>query len=126
MMRRIGVCEERGSGFDKVVYLTELFQLPPPIIEATEAQTKVTIFAHLDFKVMSKEDKVRACYWHCCLKYVNREYITNTSLRERFGLENKDAPVISRILKDAMEMKYIKLLDTDTNPRYYKYVPFWV
>lgn len=126
MMRRIGVCEERGSGFDKVVYLTELFQLPSPIIEATEAHTKVTIFAHLDFKVMSKEDKVRACYWHCCLKYVNREYMTNTSLRERFGLENKDAPVISRILKDAMEMKYIKLLDTDTNPRYYKYVPFWV
>jgi hypothetical protein len=29
-MRRIGVCEERGSGFDKVVSLTERYQLPAP------------------------------------------------------------------------------------------------
>jgi len=27
-MRRIHICEERGSGVDKVVYQTELYQLP--------------------------------------------------------------------------------------------------
>jgi len=32
-MRRIGVCEERGSGFDKIVYQTEYYQLPAPEIE---------------------------------------------------------------------------------------------
>ena len=35
LMRRIGVCEERGSGWDKVVSLTELHQLPAPLTEAT-------------------------------------------------------------------------------------------
>jgi ATP-dependent DNA helicase RecG len=32
-MRRIGVCEKRGSGVDKVVFQTELYQLPAPLFE---------------------------------------------------------------------------------------------
>lgn len=125
LMRRIGVCEERGSGFDKVVHLTEYYQLPPPVIEVTEEHTKVVLFAHSDFKDMSRDDRVRACYLHCCLKYVNREYMTNTSLRERFGLEPKEASIVSRILKDALDAQLIRLLDAETNARYYKYLPFW-
>lgn len=125
-MRRIGVCEERGSGFDKVVFETEIYQLPAPIIDVTEEHTKVILFAHVDFKEMSKEDKIRACYLHACLKYVNREFMTNTSLRQRFGLEDKDVSVASRLIKDATEHGLIKLLESATNQRYYKYVPYWV
>ena len=29
-MRRINICEERGSGIDKVIHAVEIFQLPPP------------------------------------------------------------------------------------------------
>ena len=97
LMRRIGVCEERGSGFDKVVSETEFYQLPAPIIEVTEEHTKVILFSHIDFKIMSKEDKLRACYLHTCLKYVNREFMTNMSLRQRFGLKDKDVSVASRL-----------------------------
>lgn len=32
-MRRIGICEERGSGWDKVVFQTEFYRLPPPLVE---------------------------------------------------------------------------------------------
>jgi Predicted transcriptional regulator containing an HTH domain and an uncharacterized domain shared with the mammalian protein Schlafen len=124
-MRRIGVCEERGSGFDKVVSETEFYQLPAPIIEVTKEHTKVILLAHIDFKEMSKEDKRRACYLHTCLKYVNREFMTNMSLRQRFGLNDKDVSVASRIIKDATEHGLIKLLESDTNQRYYKYIPFW-
>ena len=76
-MRRIGVCEERGSGYDKVVFETEFFQLPAPEIEIYNDHTKVTLFAHKEFSQMSKEDRYRACYLHACLKRVNREYMTN-------------------------------------------------
>ena len=124
-MRRIGVCEERGSGFDKVVTLTERYQLPAPIIEATEEHTKVILFAHVPFKEMSKEDKVRACYLHACLKYVMRDYMTNTSLRERFGLDDKGISSVSRIIRDAIEDGQIKHLDPNTAPRYFKYIPYW-
>jgi ATP-dependent DNA helicase RecG len=30
-MRRINICEERGSGIDKVIGEIELYQLPAPI-----------------------------------------------------------------------------------------------
>ena len=39
-MRRIGICEERGSGFDKVVFQTELYQLPAPEIDIYNDHTK--------------------------------------------------------------------------------------
>jgi predicted HTH transcriptional regulator len=124
-MRRIGVSEERGSGFDKVVYQTELYQLPAPIIEVTEEHTKVILFAHIDFKDMNKVDKIRACYLHACLKYVMRDYMTNSSLRSRFGLDDKDISSVSRIIKDAIAEKMIKASDPNTAPRYLKYVPYW-
>lgn len=124
-MRRAGICEERGSGFDKVVFETEFYQLPAPIIEITEDHTKVILFAHVPFKDMSKEDKVRACYLHSCLKYVTRDFMTNSTLRERFGLDDKDISIVSRIIKDAVDADMIKALDPNTAPRYLKYVPFW-
>ena len=33
LMRRFRICEERGSGIDKVVLQVELFQLPAPLFE---------------------------------------------------------------------------------------------
>ena len=121
----LGVCEERGSGFDKVVSLTEFYQLPAPAIELTDEHIKVILFKYMDFKDMSKDDKIRARYLHACLKYVMRENMTNSSLRERFGLKDKDISTISRIIKDAIAAKRIKASDPDTAPRYLKYVPFW-
>lgn len=124
-MRRVGICEERGSGFDKVVFETEAYQLPAPIIEVTEEHTKVILFSHVPFKEMTKEDKLRACYLHACLKYVTRDFMSNSTLRERFGLKDKDISSTSRIIKDAVDADMIKPLDPNTAPRYLKYVPFW-
>ena len=124
-MRRMGICEERGSGFDKVVFETEFYQLPAPVVEAYSEHTKVILFAHKDFKVMTKEEKIHACYLHSCLKYVTRDYLTNASLRERFGLDSKSSATVSRIIKDSLEKGVVKLKDPETAPRYYKYVPFW-
>ncbi len=36
MMWRLRICEERGSGIAKVVFQTELYQLPAPIFESSE------------------------------------------------------------------------------------------
>lgn len=45
MLRRVGVCEERGSGIDKVVFQTELYQLPAPIFEVVDDSTRSVLFA---------------------------------------------------------------------------------
>lgn len=124
-LRWIGICEERGSGIDKVVSLTESYQLPPPIIEVIGDHTKVTLFTYKPLKEMEREEKTHACYLHACLKYVTREHMTNSSLRQRFGLSDKENSVASRIIRDAVKAGRIKPLDPNTAPRYMKYIPFW-
>ena len=124
-MRRVGVCEERGSGIDKVVSQTEFYQLPAPVFEVTENHTRVTLYSYKPFKKMEKEEKIHACYLHACLKYVSRDNMTNKSLRQRFGLDDNSSPTASRIIRDAVEAKKIKAFDSSTAPRYMKYIPFW-
>ncbi len=124
-MRRIGVCEERGSGVDKVVIQTEVFQLPAPLFEATDEHTRVVLFAHREFKAMDKTDRIRAAYLHACLRYVQRDYMTNTTLRERFGIDEKNSSMVSRIIKDAVEAGLIRCHDETVGSRARKYLPRW-
>lgn len=46
LMRRMGICEERGSGVDKVVSQTEAYQLPAPLFEVPDGSTRAVLFAH--------------------------------------------------------------------------------
>lgn len=124
-MRRIGICEERGSGIDKVVFETEFHQLPAPLFEVIDNNTKATLFAHRSLSKMDRDDRIRATYLHSCLKYVQKQYMTNSSLRERFGITKENSAMISRFIKEAIEKKVIKLVDPDIGRKYTKYVPFW-
>jgi predicted HTH transcriptional regulator len=124
-MRRVGVCEERGSGIDKVVFQTEFFQLPAPLFEVPNESTRAVLFAHRPLTKMDKADRIRACYLHACLKYVNREFLTNTSLRERFGLSQSNSATASRLIKDAVEARQIVPVDEDAAKKLMKYVPWW-
>lgn len=125
-MRRIGICEERGSGIDKVISEIESNQLPPPKFEQTEKHTRVVLFAQKDYKKMDFEDRIRAAYQHCCLKYVNRDPMNNTSLRERLNIEKRNSAVASRIIKNTVDAGLIRLHDGNSNRKSYRYVPFWV
>jgi len=124
-MRRIGVCEERGSGIDKVVFETESYQLPAPSFESPEDSTRAVLFAHKELNDMDRTERVRACYLHAALRYVERDPMTNTSLRERFGIEKRNSATASRIIKEAMEDGRIKPYDLNQSRKYAKYVPFW-
>lgn len=124
-MRRAGVCEERGSGIDKVVFQTEFYQLPAPIFEAPEDSTRAILFAHKALKDMGRDDRVRACYLHACLRHVERNPMTNSSLRERFGIEEHNSAIASRIIRDAMEDKLVKPYDPEQGKKYAKYLPCW-
>ena len=59
-MRRIGICEERGSGWDKVVFLSELNQLPAPLAEVAGENTRVVLFAPRPLSSMDRAERVRA------------------------------------------------------------------
>lgn len=125
LMRRFRICEERGSGIDKVVAEVEHFQLPAPDFEMLQGSTRATLFAHKTLNKMDKADRIRACYLHACLKRERRDYLTNSTLRERFGVEAKNKAIISRYIREAVEGDKIKLFDEDAPKKLMKYVPFW-
>lgn len=68
---------------------------------------------------------MRACYLHACLKYGSREYLTNSSLRERFGIPLKNSATASRFSKEAVGAGEIVPYDPDAPPKMMKYVPWW-
>jgi len=123
-MRRAGVCEERGSGVDKVVRETEIYQLPAPIWEMHENAVRVSLFAHRPFTKMNKGEKVHACYLHACLRYVMRDPMTNTSLRERFGIEAHNSATASRVIRDTLDAKLIKQ-HGEGRGKHGSYAPIW-
>lgn len=45
IMRRMGFCEEKGSGMDKAVTAIEQYQLPPFTIKVSDTRTTVCLFA---------------------------------------------------------------------------------
>lgn len=125
-LRRVGICEERGSGVDKVVFQTELYQLPAPLWEVVEHHTRAVLFAHKPFAAMGKDDRIRACYLHACLQYVQRKQMTNTTLRKRFGIEERNRAQVSRVLNDTLEAGLIRPYDPESGSRRHaSYVPCW-
>jgi predicted HTH transcriptional regulator len=125
-LRRVGICEEEGSGVDKVVFQTELYQLPAPLFEAVGGFTRAVLFAHKSFAEMDKADRTRACYLHACLQFVERKRMTNSTLRARFGIEEKNRAQVSRVISDAIEAGVVRLYDPESESRRHaSYVPYW-
>ena len=125
MMRRLRMCEELGTGWDKIVTTCELMQLPTPEIKVYAENTKVILFSFIPYTMLSPEAKLRACYFHACITYIIQEPMNNSSLRKRFGVDEKNSSGISRLLKEAVEKGLIRVVDPDTAPRYKRYIPYW-
>lgn len=127
LMRRMNMCEERGSGSDKVINSAEVFQLPAPDFRVAVDHTIAVLFAYKPFEEMDRNGRIRACYQHCCLRYVMSERLTNESLRERFKLPKSKAATISQVIVATVEAKLIRLDDNawTTSKRYARYIPFW-
>lgn len=125
LMRRMGICEERGSGWDKVVAATEVYQLPAPLVEVPGDSTRVVLFAPRPLSKMDKADRVRAVYLHACLRYVSHEHLTNASVRQRFGIEPNNKATASRLIREAVEAGVIVPYDPEAAPKLMRYVPVW-
>jgi len=126
LMRRAHFCEEKGSGVDKVIANNEAYHLPPINILVDDLRTTVTIYSYQKLSEMSRKDKISACYQHCCLQYMLDNKMTNQTLRERFDVEEKNYPVISKVIKETIAAGFIKEEDPENKAkRYTKYLPFW-
>ena len=125
VMRRLNMCEELCRGWDRMVMSCELKQLPAPRIQIYQESTKVSLFSHIEFTNISLEDKIWSAYLHSCIKFTEGDALTNSSLRERFGVAESSSGSISRLIKEVLTKKLIKPLDPNTAPRYMRYIPIW-
>ncbi len=125
LMRRFGICEERGSGIDKIVDMIEIHQLPAPLFEVVGDSTRCVLFAHKDLSEMVREERVRACYWHACLRHLTSRTTNNQSIRERFGIPNRRSDQASRLLKEAVDSGMLIIRNPDAGNKSRSYLPNW-
>ncbi len=123
LMRRMGMCEEQDTGLDKVIISIELNQLPPPKFQELDNSMRVILLAPRSFADMTVSERVRACYQHAIIKYLDGKKMKNSTLCERFGIDKKNAAQASVVIKKALENKFIKPADPE-HPRG-GYEPIW-
>lgn len=126
LMRRMRICEEKSSGIDRVVQAAEVYQLPAPDFRSGFRRTVVAIYGPRAFVDMDRNDRVRACYQHCALRWVMSERMTNQSLRERFQLGDDKAAIASQVIAATTEAGLIKADESIGGSRKFaRYLPFW-
>lgn len=126
LMRRMGICEEKSSGIDRVVEAAEFFQLPAPEFRSALHRTEVIVSGPKPFKEMDRDERTRACYQHCVLRWVMQQKMTNQTLRERFHLPARKSASVSQVINAAVTENLIKPDDATSGSRKFaRYVPVW-
>jgi ATP-dependent DNA helicase RecG len=126
LMRLVKICEERGSGIDKALLAIEVFGSPPPEFIEGDNYFRVILYSPRPLNKMTRQERIRATYFHACLKHVNNERMTNSTLRERFKIVGRNYPIVSRIIIDTTNAGYIKKGDPNSSSRKHAYyIPFW-
>ena len=124
-LRIVRICEERGSGFDRMEEGMRDLTIPAPKVETGDDFTRTKLYWYDNLNDWKKEDKIRTCYLYTCYCYVNEIEVANSVLRARFGVEEKNKAIISRIIKDAIDAGFIKLSDENAAPKLRRYIPYW-
>jgi ATP-dependent DNA helicase RecG len=92
-------------------------------------RTLVIMYGPRKLEDMDREDRVRACYQHCALKWVMSQHMSNQTLRERFRLPEAKSAIVSQIIAAAVEAGLVKSDEAVGSSRKfarYSYMPFWV
>lgn len=125
LMRDCRLCEERGSGVERACRAVEESLQASPSFENVEDSTIVTLFMTSNFSSMSSNDRVRVCYQHAQLKYLDGDTINNASLRERLGLNKNQSASATGVINDTIAAGLIKPVDRDQANKNSRYVPHY-
>ena len=122
-MRRMGFCEEQGSGLDIVIKHIEVYQLPAPIFRSNNESMQIILHGYKKFADMTSDERIWACYYHAVLKNLSGgQIMKNQSLCNRLGIKKENAAQASLVIKSTLNKKLIKYADPD-KPRL-GYIPY--
>ena len=124
-MRQMNLATETGCGWDRIVAESERYGMPAPLPEIDEDTTRVVMLSPRALTDMDYSTRIWSVYQHACLKFANREHLTNGSLRQRFGIELKNSAIASRLIKEAVEAKVIVPYQAEIGRKHMRYIPNW-
>ena len=124
--RRYKICEERGSGLLKAGLAVEIYGLPPIRFEAGQNFFKVTLFTPRTFSQMSPRERLEGCYQHAVLQHFSGSALTNTSLRQRLKMPERQRSMVSVLIQEALDQNLIKPSDPENrSKKFAEYIPAW-
>ena len=124
-LRLVNICEERGSGFDRIEEGMFDLKIPAPKVESGDDFCRTKLYWRANLNDWTTEEIIRTCYLYTCYCYVNEIEVSNAVLRNRFGVESQNAAIVSRIIKNTLNAGKIKLADENSSQKNRKYVPYW-
>lgn len=111
---------------EKAVTAIELYGLPPIRFTEFEKSFRVTLFAPRGFAQMTPKERIDATYQHAVIRFYAGFGLTNTSLRERFKMSERQRPQISKLIKEAINADVIKHRDARSkSSKFSEYIPYW-
>lgn len=125
IVRKMGFVEEQGSGFDRIEEECALRKMPSIFLETDATKTTMTLYRRYGYREFDKQDIIRTCYTFACLRHFNGLETTNPILRERLGVEDRNAAMVSRILKECVDAGDLKGAESAKDKRSLNYVPFY-
>ena len=124
-MARIGISEECGKGWTTIMSQIEVFQLPAPHVESAGGSTRVVMFAPRGLSSMDQRERMWAMYLHACLQYANHGFVTNASVRERFGMAARGTERASGLITQAIKAAAIVRGNPADGRKVNRYLPWW-
>ena len=124
-LHQIGIGDERGSGYDKIMYQCERYQRTSPLIVYKFKRLIVTAYPSMEKRSERLSDLLRDAYYHCVLRYVSNQTMTNSSLRERLGYGEEKKVAVSRLIKELTDQKKIKPVLQTASKKMMEYIPYW-
>lgn len=117
----------RGSLLENAITkLDAQDRLPPVVFTPMENAFKVTLYAPKKFADMAQDERIEACYQHAVLKFFSNSVMTNTSLRERLQIPEKQRAQVSRLIREALNSGRIKLKNPhSSSSKFTEYLPYW-
>ncbi len=124
-MRELGLCEERGSGLNTAIQAIESKGMTAPRFVSSEYSLRVVLWGPTRFEKMSREDKQRACYHHCVIRWLWGDAMNNASLRDRFRLKPSMHQAVSSIIREAVGTGRIIPEKKNQTGNGARYIPYW-
>ena len=126
ILRLANICEIRGSGVDRALLALEDLTRPAPDFKTADSSTTIVLHKERHFDDMNLDERVWAAFLHASVRHAASDSLTNSTLRQRFGLADNKAAVVSQAIAAAVESGLLKLDPrSGASRRHARYLPFF-